>query len=153
MAKTPISVKKSPDLKEITRIQKALIKKGRVKVGFPKNSGSYDDGTNVVDVAIWNEFGTENIPARSFMRTAIAEHKKEYRDLGIQMAKDIIKGKGSIREGLQMIGLVAASDIQNKITEIQEPALAESTIERKGSTKPLINTGKLRQSVTYEVDL
>lgn len=138
-------------MKEIDRITKALVKSGRVRVGFPRSTGSYDDGTKVVDVAIWNEFGTENIPPRPFMRNSIAAHKGEYKDLGRQLAKEVIKGRKTVKQGLEELGLLAASDIQDEITNLREPPLAQVTIDRKGSSKPLIDTGKLRQSVTYEV--
>ena len=44
--------------------------------------------------------------------------------------------------------LVVAHDY---LTDLKTPPLAESTIRRKGSSNPLIDTGQLRSSITWQV--
>ncbi len=53
--------KNSPEmvrlLKEFDQLKTAF-----VTIGFHEGAGSYDDGTEVVEVALWNEFGTKKVP-------------------------------------------------------------------------------------------
>lgn len=55
------------------------------------------------------------------------------------------------RQGFQHAGKAMVKDIKNVIRAIQEPELAESTIKRKGSAKPLIETKLLLNSIKYRI--
>jgi hypothetical protein len=46
---------------------------------------------------------------------------------------------------------MAVGDIQHEITVLRHPPNAPATIRAKGSSKPLIDTGEMRQSVTYQI--
>ena len=52
---------------------------------------------------------------------------------------------------LEQLGAMAVGEVQKYVTELDTPPNAPSTIRQKGSSNPLINTGALRQSITYEV--
>lgn len=52
---------------------------------------------------------------------------------------------------LELLGLRAVGDVQSRIADGIEPAISKATAARKGSTKPLIDTGRLRQSIDSEV--
>jgi hypothetical protein len=45
----------------------------------------------------------------------------------------------------------AAADVQAYMVNGKFAPLKAKTIKRKGSSKPLIDTGQLRQSITYRV--
>jgi hypothetical protein len=49
------------------------------------------------------------------------------------------------------LGLLFVGQIQERIKANIAPENADSTIERKGSSTPLINGGQLWQSVKHEV--
>ena len=53
---------------------------------------------------------------------------------------------------LDLVGRVAAADIQTKISSIYSPPLSPITIRRKGSSKPLIETGLMLASVSNAVN-
>jgi len=55
---------------------------------------------------------------------------------------------------LRKAGAFLEGAIKQKITEGDPswPPLKPETIKRKGSSKPLINTGKLRASITHKVE-
>lgn len=113
------------------------------------------DGVPLVTVAAANEFGTDDghIPERSYLRsTAIEEsdHLQGMLDKILDAAKSG-KSLGVIKSGVEKVGLYAQSKIQNKIVELRVPPNALTTIKRKGSSNPLINTGQLKSSVTYEI--
>ena len=55
-----------------------------------------------------------------------------------------------------MVGETARNAYQDEIRELNEPPNAPSTVEMKtkgkgGETTPLIDTGKMRQSVSYKL--
>ena len=63
---------------------------------------------------------------------------------------DLVKGVPA-EQILKEIGIFQKDLIQEKITEGSYEPNAASTIRRKGSSKPLIDTGRMRQSVNYEI--
>ena len=44
-----------------------------VEIGLLDSAKPYPDGTSVIDVGMWNEFGTIHIPARSWLRSTWEE--------------------------------------------------------------------------------
>lgn len=52
---------------------------------------------------------------------------------------------------LKEIGIFQKDLIQEKITDGDFAPNAESTIRQKGSSKPLIDSGRMRQSVNYVI--
>lgn len=134
------------------RFQKMLKEMAELEVciGFQHGKATEDDGTDVCDVAAWNELGTEHIPARPFLRKSVDENKDKI-DGFLQARKaDLLSGV-SVEHVLKEIGIFQKDLVQEKITEGHFKKNAASTIERKGSSKPLIDTGRMRQSVGYIV--
>lgn len=138
----------------LKRLLKSYGKGSEIVVGFPIGSEGaatqYPDGTPVIDVAVYNEFGTSNIPERPFLRTGSREFVEESGELFKKAVKRVNAG-GDFKQETEKIGLKAMVAVQTKITNISSPGNAESTIKRKKSSNPLVDTGLLRQSVTYEV--
>ena len=52
---------------------------------------------------------------------------------------------------LQRIGLWAQSEIQQRISDGIPPQNAPYTINKKGSSTPLVDTGQLRSSISFKV--
>ena len=121
----------------------------KVKVGFPKSKAKASN----IEKAIWNEFGTSRgIPERPFMRNAMRDNRKKYKDRMAIEAKAILANMTTLRQVLARLGILAQGDIQHEITALQTPPNAPATIKRKGSSNPLIDTGEMRQAVTWIID-
>ena len=122
-----------------------------VRVGF-FSTARYDDGTPVATVAARNEFGDReaNIPERPFFRQAIAKMED-----GVPA---IIRGRIDPQRMVvddrlaNQVGAYAAGQVQERITDLREPPNSPHTTEAKGSDNPLIDTGFMRQSATWEVE-
>ena len=161
MAKVKVTVKRTGG-KKLQRLLREAGKGGvsGVAVGFFSDA-KYQDGTPVAAVAAWNEFGTKNIPERPFFRQAIAGMED-----GIA---NIIKARIDPRRMVvdeqlaDRVGLYAAAQVQESITSLREPPNAPSTIARKrkklggkkgvgGGENPLIDTGFMHDSVTWQVE-
>lgn len=117
-----------------------------VYVGFPaefdkKVEGS--DNFNLASLAAVLEFGNERIPSRPFLRQTLAENQEKYTELFVKLFESGV----SIDRIYEQIALIAQGDVQQNIVNGKWTANAPSTIKRKKSSKPLIDTGKLRQSV------
>jgi len=105
----------------------------------------------VAEVASYHEFGRGNNPERSFIRETFDIKRLEMGMALRPLASQVVAGKMTARRALEIIGMKAQSDIQGRIEEGIDPPLKESTIKRKKSSKPLIDTGQLKNSITYEV--
>jgi hypothetical protein len=99
-----------------------------------------------------HEFGTSRIPPRPFLATGVAVGRDRIREVSKAALLGIVRGKRSIAEGLAFVGMAAVASIQKVIADGGYfIALSQQTIDQKGSSKPLIDTGQLRQSITYVV--
>jgi len=119
----------------------------QVEVGFP---GEKVEG-GIIERAIYNEFGTERIPERPFFRNAVRQNRTKYREGMKIAARKLLAGQETLRGALSKLGIMAQGDIQEEITNLRDPPNTESTIERKGSSNPLIDTGEMRQAVTWRI--
>jgi len=133
---------------ELPDPKKLLAGARKVKVGFPKSKSKQAN----INKAIWNEFGTSRgIPERPFMRNTMRNNRGKYRKAMISEAAGILKGTIAVRIVLAKLGIVAQGDMQQEITSLSSPPNAPSTIRAKGSSNPLIDTGAMRQAVTWEI--
>lgn len=121
------------------------------KVGWFE-SATYPDGTPVAYVATIHEHGAGPIPARPFMRPAVAEYGPEWLELLGKGAKAALNGTTSPRAVLEAVTLRAAGDVGRAIEAVTSPALKPMTIARKGFSKPLIDTGQMFRSITGKVE-
>lgn len=93
------------------------------------------------------------IPPRPFMETTKNERKKEVLNFQKDALKYLIKNGGSLEKLLGEFGAKYADFIRETITKFSDPPNAPSTIaHKKGVDNPLIDTGTMRQSVTWEIN-
>lgn len=111
-------------------------------------------GLTLVEVATFNEFGTERIPERSFIRGTVDTYRSRYVEQTKQLYAKVCDPGGSmtVQQALAIMGMVIQGDIQARISAGIMPANAPSTVRQKGSSTPLIDTGQLRQSIRYKVE-
>ena len=137
------------DGKKLQEMLKVLAEK-EVRVGFQAGKATEEDGTDICDIAAWNELGTVHIPARPFLRQSVDDNVSKINSFLQSKKKDLMRGV-SAEQVLKEIGIFQKDLIQEKITEGNFTPNAESTVKKKGSSKPLIDTGRMRQSVNYEI--
>jgi hypothetical protein len=126
-------------------------KKGYTTVGFHRDKNQKEeDGALIVDVALANEFGTQKIPARPFISTYFEENKESLATTAKKLYSDVLLGELDAKVALSFLGQLATTGIQKKIDEIVTPPNSPKTIKAKGSSKPLIDTGEMRRSVSHE---
>ena len=118
-----------------------------VQVGF-QGDQKYEDGTSIAEVAAYNEFGSSDTPERPIRRQSFENHEAELK-AGCEAANRIVNSGGSAEQALQQLGAMAKGLVQDEIVNGDFAPNAESTIQKKGSEQPLIDTGTMRQSVNF----
>jgi len=166
-----ISVKvdrKGPDLAERAKKIRAALAKGpyAVKVGFPAGAVAGD----LISIAYWNHEGTNRakgepfknangkfgisgpIPPRPFITVAMYKGRNEIRQHLIAETEALIAGRLDLKAGLERVGMLGKDLIQVQITSNMGPPNSPMTIELKGSSGTLRDSGRMRASVTYVFD-
>ncbi|WHL27767.1 hypothetical protein QJS63_26290 [Pseudomonas juntendi] len=135
-------------------LEERMQKDGLVLVGVPKGAGAYEDGLTIATVAAVNNFGSADgrIPARPFLAPAVENGAPEYRRLVEVMLPKVMSGEMEMQTLLAQMGQLAEGHVKQQITDLRTPPNAQSTIDKKGSDNPLIDTGALRQSIRYVID-
>lgn len=103
------------------------------------------------------EFGSpeKNIPARPFLVPGVQSIKDRAIPILKKAGAAALDGDGKgVAKSLMTVGLMGQGAVQRKITEGTFEPLAERTLAKRrarGRTgiKPLIDTGALRQSITF----
>lgn len=125
---------------------------GFTEVGFFSDDAGYPGGVSVADVAQCNEYGTARIPERPFMRRAF-DQNREGLDGKMQTLLDgVYVGTHNLDRAMAILGEFHRGHIVTSIRDLDSPPNAPSTIRRKGSSNPLIDTGQMMQSVSHRED-
>lgn len=137
-------------VKRVGSLSKALSKykdmNASVRVGVLENA-TYPDGTPVAMVAFWNEYGTRTSPVRAFFRTTVSENKKNW----VLSVQNLMKMHNDPKQVMGLIGVHMQEQIVQSINTWSDPPNSAYTIAKKGSSKPLIETGVLMGSIKSEV--
>lgn len=134
-------------LSDVDRLSNASIDAGILST----NNRTMDDGTTVAEYAFFNEIGTKNIPARPFIASTSDNKGIEWDGLIRRGFKRVLAGNLPIEHFFVGIGQRVVGDIKKTITNLSNPPNKPSTIARKKSSNPLIDTGLMRQLVAFEV--
>ena len=159
----------------MSRITKDLreLGSGAVLVGWPGNGKKHREvvhvrkanGTtstrkkktetpmDVARLAIIHEFGSpkNNLPARPVMRQTNQKYGRSIPGVISRLTKEVIAGSRTPGQALARLGVYWEGRIKLMFREGVFRPLKPATIARKGSSKPLIDSGQLRQSVTSVV--
>lgn len=135
--------------KSVSELQKHII-----AVGIFKESGK-----DLVKYAATNEFGaiirrggnSWIIPRRSFLVSTFNENLNKVLNQFKSIKIDFRKGDANVVKKLKLIGLQQESAVRQKITNLKTPRNRPSTIKRKGSSNPLIDSGIMRGSIKYKL--
>lgn len=158
------------------KLVKELKSVDSVRAGYytkAKYPDEKDDDGNVTkvgqlirDVAVWNEWGTYNIPPRPFLRNSL-KRQKEWVKFVIDNFDANQDGTTKLTSIAHAVGSMMKGAIQESLTDLKTPPNSPITInggwmrnkksgkwfkvKGKGSSNPLIDTGTLRNSVQFQV--
>lgn len=132
---------------------KVYLGKELVEVGILENAPDYPDGTPILEVAAYTEFGGDggNPPAYHWLRKSAKIDHSFHRK---QIIAALKHPAGSIRTGLlhalgkRSVELIA-DHVENN--DIGMQSNKESTQKRKGGDTPMVDTKHMIQSLDYRV--
>ena len=131
------------------------IGKPKVYIGVPasKNSIHKDSKINMATLLALHVYGvpTRGIPQRDPLRPPLIANAQRYTDLLAIGLKNALSDGTDPKIVYEKIGIVATNDVKDYFITGNFKALSEKTIKAKGSSKPLLDTGELRNSISYEV--
>lgn len=133
-------------------------------VGYLRSSGDYKNESQrkkgeeptpitMAQLAAVHENGSADgiIPQRSFMGSAIDEHQKEIKRLIKKVADGVVMGRLTKRKALGIVCERLKGMFIDKITSNVPPPLKQSTVDAKGSSRTLIDSGQLKNSMDWEI--
>lgn len=105
-------------------------------------------------IAAVHEFGSpeHNIPERSFLRGGIRRGTPKFHAVNVDSLKRVVNGEMTVDQAVNKLGVVAVGEVKREFTVGKFVPLKPATIKRKGSSRPLVDTGQLRQSITYVLE-
>ena len=145
-----VTDKITPAGKKFYREMKRLGKKD-IFIGFQAGKAKSEDGADVATIAAYNELGTSTTPARPFLRQTADVNEGKIRAFCRREIKAVASGNKTTEEALKRIGVYGVGLVKKQIRHGDFFPNAPATIRKKKSNKPLIDTGRMRQSVTYIV--
>ena len=117
-----------------------------VEVGIRGENG------DIAEYAFYNEYGTKRIPERPFMRSAIDNNRESIFRFISQQQKEIGTGRSAIM-ALDRLGQFGVKLIKNSIVSGGWKRNADSTIARKKSSQPLVDSGDMKGAIDHKVVL
>lgn len=145
-------------LRNAKQLKGAYVKCGypaNIKVASPSKKGSkhkpYADSSELATIATTNEYGSisKNIPARPTVGPSVDKNRNKLKSLQAKLIDKVFAGKMSVETALDVLGEFMVAAIKREISLLVAPVLSPKTIKRKRSTKPLIDSAQMRNSVNY----
>lgn len=123
-----------------------------VTVGIHEEEGAAAHPTSdatVVEVGALAEFGTIDQPPRSFIRAPFDANVARTQASMVRAACDVAKGKG-LEEAFGAVGTELLGSMVEQFDRVAP--LDEGTVEEKGSSEPLVETGTVKESLLSRVN-
>lgn len=92
------------------------------------------------------------IPERSFLRSGHDECIDEVMRKSDKLVSQVVSGKMSEQELFETVGLLLMSKIKTYARDLSSPPNSSITIENKGSSNPLVDTGNMIEGIMFEVE-
>lgn len=92
-----------------------------------------------------------NIPERSFIRAGFDENEQNIMSRIEVLIQKVIRDELDIDAFYEFIGNYCVDRIKEFLVDLDNPALSSYTIEKKGSSNPLVDTGHLKDTITFEI--
>jgi len=128
-----------------TALKKQFTNKSAL-IGIHEDEAARDDNADINNATLGASlhFGSGGIPARPWLDAGVETGADEYSSI-------LQENFDNQEQALEQIGVVAVSKVQIYMDNLRTPPISATTIALKGSSNPLIDTGNLKQSVTYSI--
>lgn len=150
-------------MREVKRMGRAT-----VTIGIHGDAGQHREaeGMTVAQIGAVHEFGTAEIPERSFLRATV-DGDATIAEYAENQVREVATGKTDATKAANRIGLVAVGAVKRRIQTRIPPPLSEATRVKRtakaahggglagmgGAQTPLIDSGQLIQSIQYRAEV
>lgn len=111
----------------------------------------YPNGLEIAKNALIQEYGTDKIPARPFMRRTINRNQEKWKKYLEENFDLELDNNTTLEQVMKQISVIMAGDMKKSIDSNIPPPNSPETIKRKGSSHTLIDTGTLKNSIRAQV--
>lgn len=136
--------------------------KMHVRVGVLAGGEEHDagreeggEGIGMMELAAIQHFGSPaaGIPARPWIDAPFKAEPAKLGEMCAKLCKAIVTDRMTVARAYALLGAWCKKEIQLYVTSGPHipPPLASLTVIRKGSDRPLVNTGRMVNAVDYEV--
>lgn len=91
------------------------------------------------------------IPERSFIRAGFDSNKQDIQSQADKLVTKVIDMTLDESSAAKLLGEIAKGKIQEFAINLSSPKNSDITVEIKGSSNPLVDTGKMIDSISYKV--
>ena len=142
-----VKIKITIDQNRIAEVTATFARFKGGKAGF-FGGQTYDNGLTVAGNAALQNFGNKHIPARPFMDNASTDFAASKPAVG-KIYQAAIENNAPEQANAR-VGALFAQKIREAIRKGDFAPLSKQTIKRKGSSKPLIDSALMIQSVEFK---
>ena len=142
------------DVRNLDKILKALKQKASIKIGILGDTARSGSSTTNATVGAAHEFGTSTLPKRSFLRMPLTEHLGPALESSQAFDKDTLKkvlASANILPWLTKIAVIAQGVVLEAFDSGGFGQWKPSQMDHKKNQQTLVETGQLRNSITYIV--
>lgn len=154
-----VDLKKTSYNKDLLKKLQKTLESASVYVGIPQDKNARVEGevTNASLLYLHSKGSPlAHLPARPVIEPALEDTENKLRlvELLTKATKEALRGdEEGFKRGLQVTGMFAQNICRGWFVNPKNnwAPLSPITIAKKGSDKPLIDTGQLRKAITYVV--
>ncbi len=121
---------------------------------YTSNSGekfiAIKKGKDSIELLFWLTTSIK-IPERSFLRSGHDKYIDDVMNKASKLLGQVVSGKMSEEQLLEFVGLALSSKIKTYARELSSPPNSSFTVEQKGSSNPLVDTGNMIGGISFEV--
>lgn len=146
-----VSVKITDNKQRWEKVRRELKSSGNKEVVVGIQKGEVNEGVLVAQYATWNEFGTRTIPSRPFMRSYFDSSVARIERFATNGVAQVLLGKATFLQFLNAAGVFMVDGVKKSISTGSWVPNATMTVALKGSSKPLVDSGVMINSVTFAI--
>lgn len=155
MSSKNVKIKKRKDIYDKFKQSLKKISKVDLLVGVPQEETQREAGSKSITNAELmfihtNGSPAKNIPPRPTIEPTINENKARITKMFSEGVKNALSEDGSTKD-IEKLGIWLMNKIKAKFGSDELAPDSPATIAKKKSDRPLIDTGQLRNSITYVI--
>lgn len=115
-------------------------------------TGIFDDG-ELAEIGAHHEYGTVTIPERSWLRSTFRDEHDAMATHLAKLVRRFLDGRLTLDQMLGLFGLFTSNAVKRKITSGAgiSPPLKPATIAAKKSSRPLVDTSRMLNAITWKI--